>query len=613
MKKKLVTGLATVVLSTLAFNTNVFASNGDIDGNVFLLPNNEARDNAFFQTISVPRSWFAGYEQVEVSLLDAASGNVVSTILSGNNAQAQGYGAFTFRGVPDGTYRIRVAPVNSDGVEHVSIPALAINNSNNEYFFQDTLVSELIYVKNGEIVNAQGQIYDTNEYVEGIQAPQFSFAVVRRPWALDVATDIGSFLLTNGTATKEVNYFPGGVQTGVYSNRGYMAVLGALSLDTFGTAITSRGTSLVPPVLSDEEVRFGYSFLGWSIDESSLAAYPELAPFKYIPMEQRTEETLIRALSTEQVLSFGAKGDLKLHAEFTAPIHVVRFSTDLEKGKIEGQGTKTFVAYGNLTKLPELPVPTPEAGYEFVGWFVDLTTNTVPENVILGNNIVGNQVYYAKYRKIPVTQEISKNPVVLRLVEGDKEVKGLGIAGSSLTVTFKNGTSVETTVGQDGAWTVAVPEAAALVNGDNVSAVQIEEGKLRSSAVDGTVVKENVAPTTEVSTRFVDESGLDIANQEKGTKEVKTIKGYEFVRTVVDINGNTVHIYKQIVVPGAPTPENNTPVSSGDAPANMQTTTGRRVNGASRLPYTGTAETPVLFAGSVLSLFGLLFAWMKRK
>lgn len=69
-------------------------------------------------------------------------------------------------------------------------------------------------------------------------------------------------------------------------------------------------------------------------------------------------------------------------------------------------------------------------------------------------------------------------------------------------------------------WSVDVPELITLENGDNVSAVQIEKGKNPSYAVDVTVVKQG----HEVITRFVDVSGLDIANQEKGTVNVKISK-----------------------------------------------------------------------------------------
>ena len=54
--------------------------------------------------------------------------------------------------------------------------------------------------------------------------------------------------------------------------------------------------------------------------------------------------------------------------------------------------------------------------------------------------------------------------------------------------------------------------------------------------------KEN---TPKVVTKFVDEKGNPIAENEDGKKPKKDIKGYEFVKTETDKNGNTIHIYKK--------------------------------------------------------------------
>ncbi|MDU5461251.1 SHIRT domain-containing protein [Anaerococcus vaginalis] len=54
--------------------------------------------------------------------------------------------------------------------------------------------------------------------------------------------------------------------------------------------------------------------------------------------------------------------------------------------------------------------------------------------------------------------------------------------------------------------------------------------------------KEN---TSKVVTKFVDEKGNPIAESEDGKKPKKDIKGYEFVKTETDKNGNTIHIYKK--------------------------------------------------------------------
>ena len=52
-------------------------------------------------------------------------------------------------------------------------------------------------------------------------------------------------------------------------------------------------------------------------------------------------------------------------------------------------------------------------------------------------------------------------------------------------------------------------------------------------------------PTVEKITKFVDEKGNEISKSTKGGNPKKDIDGYEFVKTEIDKNGNTVHIYKK--------------------------------------------------------------------
>ena len=58
--------------------------------------------------------------------------------------------------------------------------------------------------------------------------------------------------------------------------------------------------------------------------------------------------------------------------------------------------------------------------------------------------------------------------------------------------------------------------------------------------------KENTStPTVEKITKFVDEKGNEISKSTKGNNPKKDIDGYEFVKTEIDKDGNTVHIYKK--------------------------------------------------------------------
>ena len=61
--------------------------------------------------------------------------------------------------------------------------------------------------------------------------------------------------------------------------------------------------------------------------------------------------------------------------------------------------------------------------------------------------------------------------------------------------------------------------------------------------------KKATTPTTEVVTEYVDEDGNTISTKEKGTKDKKDIPGYEFVETKTDDKGNTKHIYKKVTPP----------------------------------------------------------------
>ncbi|WP_180753309.1 MucBP domain-containing protein [Anaerococcus sp. Marseille-P3625] len=56
--------------------------------------------------------------------------------------------------------------------------------------------------------------------------------------------------------------------------------------------------------------------------------------------------------------------------------------------------------------------------------------------------------------------------------------------------------------------------------------------------------KKTTTPTTDVVTKYVDEAGNPLAQEEKGKKDKKDIPAYEFVKTYTDKDGNTVHVYR---------------------------------------------------------------------
>ena len=92
----------------------------------------------------------------------------------------------------------------------------------------------------------------------------------------------------------------------------------------------------------------------------------------------------------------------------------------------------------------------------------------------------------------------------------------------------------------------------------------------------------------EKETLYVDENGKEIRSTKKGKQPKENIPGYEFVRTVVDENGNIRHIFRKVTVA--------TPKAQ-----------------IKRLANTGTTETNTGLAGLGLALFGGLLAASKRR
>ena len=156
-------------------------------------------------------------------------------------------------------------------------------------------------------------------------------------------------------------------------------------------------------------------------------------------------------------------------------------------------------------------------------------------------------------------------------------------------------------------------------------------------------------PVVEKSTTWVDENGNPLKPTEKGTVEAGKIPGYEFVRTVVDKNGNVRHIFKK-VSPRIPTENRNTiwtdengnplkptekgTVEAGKIPGYEFVRTVVDENGnvrhifrkvtkpavsvepkaqPKRLANTGATETNTGLAGLGLAILGLAAAARRRK
>ncbi|WP_316960840.1 Rib/alpha-like domain-containing protein [Staphylococcus simulans] len=129
-------------------------------------------------------------------------------------------------------------------------------------------------------------------------------------------------------------------------------------------------------------------------------------------------------------------------------------------------------------------------------------TVTVPEDAAEGDLVtVIVKVTYPDGSTENVTVDVTVHdsiapeaPVVNPIEAGDRTVTGTGKEpGSTVTVTFPDGSTVTTKVDKDGNWKVDVPEAVTLKDGDNVKAVITDEaGNVSKETV--TPVKDTVAP-----------------------------------------------------------------------------------------------------------------------
>ncbi|MCK3876183.1 LPXTG cell wall anchor domain-containing protein, partial [Streptococcus suis] len=105
-------------------------------------------------------------------------------------------------------------------------------------------------------------------------------------------------------------------------------------------------------------------------------------------------------------------------------------------------------------------------------------------------------------------------------------------------------------------------------------------------------------PAKKVVTKHVDEEGNPVAPQEDGTTPKRQISGYEYVRTVVDEEGNTTHIYRKL--------SNKTTTPEKKTPAKPQT-------GKAQLPNTGEASSVAGALGTAMLVATLAFARKRRR
>jgi hypothetical protein len=92
------------------------------------------------------------------------------------------------------------------------------------------------------------------------------------------------------------------------------------------------------------------------------------------------------------------------------------------------------------------------------------------------------------YETLVIGSSESQPPKVNPIGGNDTSITGEGTPGSTITVTFPDGTKVTTEVKPDGTWTVTIPGSVDLKDGDVVKVVQKESGKNPSDPVTEVVV-----------------------------------------------------------------------------------------------------------------------------
>ncbi|MEG3273782.1 MucBP domain-containing protein, partial [Streptococcus suis] len=143
-----------------------------------------------------------------------------------------------------------------------------------------------------------------------------------------------------------------------------------------------------------------------------------------------------------------------------------------------------------------------------------------------------------------------------------------------------------------------------LVRVDGSENGKVEGGK----TTEVTYIYRKVTPAKKVVTNHVDEEGNPIAPQEDGTTPNKgtSIPGYEYVRTVVDVEGNTTHIYRKVSNKPTP-PATETPVKP--QPATPTPTADK----AKQLPNTGEASSSAGVLGAAMLVAAIALAGKRRR
>lgn len=332
--------------------TWIWAS-GIVEAHVGIFGNDQVRTDYLYPSGGYPNGWgggMANWNGIPVTLYDENM-NVIATFET-----PVGSNYVKFENLKEGKYYLGMEPKR---------PVAYFQQIGSS--FGDILLTKQI-----------SEITVTRENA----SKRYVWRVLNKAYSFKTITSVGTF--TNNE--KEYVYFDGWQGTFTSNGVKYQSHDGILWGDHF-SQYSVRYSTLEVPKLSELELAQGYVFVGWK----------NLADEKIY--------------TTEQAMNAQVKDNMVFEAVWKYPTHTVSFKTNSEYGDIDGKSVYAYNKDFNNQLVDLLPTVTPKPGYEFVGWFDDLTTNVIPTDDILSTVVDKDLNFYAKFRKIKQDSNQSVNTI----------------------------------------------------------------------------------------------------------------------------------------------------------------------------------------------------------
>ncbi len=282
--------------------------------------------------------------------------NGAAVLLNANGEQiasASGNGQIAFENLPAGTYTIRLTPL--EWGTHVIFASV---------------------VNGGPMANLLTE-YETTVTVADGQTLSYVAVYEPKAYGFSTTTEVGTF----ADGQKQKVYYEGWNRTQENKDSSTSASNPYVSSHNgiyYGdsASLYANMNDLEVPTLSAEEAAKGYMFAGWKLAGDSSG----------------------KVFSTDEALAYVVYDHVAFEAVWDIPVHTVTFATSSDYGSIDGKTTYSYERQFNNQLVDTIPVPDAKEGYEFVGWFTDLTTNVIPEDTIKATRIDRDLMYFAKYK-----------------------------------------------------------------------------------------------------------------------------------------------------------------------------------------------------------------------